>query len=257
MNSDLKVNYNSISKEYNKRYEFNELAGIHNSLEKIITENNYEVILEIGCGTGHWLNKIQNKKRKVFGCDLSTGMLKEAAKVRNNKSLFCAKANILPLQNKKFDLIFCVNALHHFENKKSFIFDAAGLLAQNGSLCVYGIDPRFSGDEWYIYDFFEDRYEKDLIRFPSFGEIQKYFSEAGLKNIQFEPVEIICNQRTSENVFDDPFLQKSGSSQLASLSDKDYEKGIEKIKTEVQNNPTKIFTSKFTFSLISGKNILK
>lgn len=255
MNPELKLGYNSISKDYNNRYKFNELPGIYNSLKKIIALNNYNSILEVGCGTGHWLNKIQDKNRKIFACDISTGMLKEALKTTADNHLFCADANRLPLFKSKFDLIFCVNALHLFDDKRAFISDVKKLLSPNGSLCIYGIDPRFRDDQWYLYDFFEGCYKNDLLRFPSFENIREYFNQAGFDNTQFETVEKIHTVRTAENVLDDPFLQKGGSSQLLILSENNYKKGIEKIHSAIKNKSVKTFVSKFTFSLISGKNI--
>jgi 2-polyprenyl-3-methyl-5-hydroxy-6-metoxy-1,4-benzoquinol methylase len=46
------------------------------------------------------------------------------------------------LPGKHFDMICCVNALHHFDNPKAFLVDVAALLDQNGRLAVIGIDPR-------------------------------------------------------------------------------------------------------------------
>ena len=255
MNSNLNVNYNSISKEYNNRYKLNDLSGIYSSLEEIIKTNNYQNILEVGCGTGFWINRISKDGRNIFGCDLSTGMLKEADNSKNNCSLFCANANQLPIKTQKFDLIYCVNALHHFPNKKSFISGSKKLLTKNGSLCIYGIDPRFEDDEWYLYDYFENSYNNDLIRFPSFTDIHNLYNTANYKNIKFEIVQKVKNDRTTANIFDDPFLQKGGTSQLAMLNEDEYQNGISKIKESIQKNKNQIFKTRITFGLISGKNI--
>ena len=39
-------------------------------------------------------------------------------------SLICADANRLPLRSHTFDLVYCVNALHHFNDANSFINEA-------------------------------------------------------------------------------------------------------------------------------------
>ena len=251
----LNVDYNEIASAYNLRYKENRLKGIQRSLEKIITENNYKTILEVGCGTGHWLNELVDEGRIFFGCDLSFGMLKEAAETNNSNSLFCCSANSLPLKNQSFDFIYCVNALHFFEDKTKFINTIINNLKSGGTFAVVSVDPRFSWDHWYIYDYFEDRYENDLLRFISWEDLKKLFITSGFKNIKFEIVERIDKKLQGTDVFNDYFLDKKSSSQLAALSEKEYVTGIHKIKETIKNNPNNIFTSKISFAITAGKNI--
>jgi len=246
------VNYNKIFSNYNLRYKVNPMHGVSKALGIIINTYKPKNILEVGCGTGQWLSAIDGCDIERIGVDYSLGMLKEAKKNGNKLNLICADANALPFSNKQFDLIYCVNAIHHFKNKKKFIIAAANLLEQNGTLSIVGVDPRNKNDKWYIYDFFEGVYEKNLLRFPSFEEIAFWMNEIGLKQIMKSTVECVVKDWIGDDVFNDTFLRKDQSSQLAILSDREYFFGIDKIKHAIEKNPQVHFPVRLTFNSVTG-----
>jgi ubiquinone/menaquinone biosynthesis C-methylase UbiE len=252
----MKTDYNELSPNYDLRYKINPMHGISKALLNIISENKSKRILEVGCGTGHWLNELNLHCIDKFGIDSSNEMLKGAKKRNNKFNLILADANSLPFVNGKFDLIYCVNSIHHFGNKREFIQNSSRILNPNGILAVFGLDPRNKTDKWYIYDFFDSVFEKDLKRFPSFDMIELWMKETGLRNVEKNIVESIISDMTGGDVFNDTFLLKDQSSQLASLSDKEYSIGINRIKEAVEKDPGMIFPVRMNFTLISGKNIL-
>ena len=247
-----RICYNEISANYNLRYKVNPMHGISQALGAIISTYRPQNILEIGCGTGQWLSTLNCCDAVRTGIDSSLGMLQQAKKNIHTLNLICADANSLPFSDKRFDMIYCVNAIHHFGDKKEFIRTAANLLELNGILSIIGVDPHNKNDNWYIYDFFNGILEKDLLRFPSFDEIAEWMDQLGLKQIVRSTAERVVNDRIGEDVFNDTFLRKDQSSQLALLSDSEYSIGIDKIKHAIKINPAKNFPVKLTFQSITG-----
>ncbi|MGH9629442.1 MAG: class I SAM-dependent methyltransferase [Bryobacteraceae bacterium] len=99
-------------------------------------------ILEAGCGTGMWVGLLRAAGANVIGVDPSMGMLTQASARLGSSGLVLARANELPFERKQFDLIYAVNAIHHFDDPQAFISSAAALLNPRGTLAVIGIDPR-------------------------------------------------------------------------------------------------------------------
>ena len=64
---------------------------------------------------------------------------------------------------------------------------------------------------------------------------------------------MIYHERIGTEIFCDPFLEKHNTSQLANLSDEEYEKGIEKIKKQIERNPETVFKTSVIFYLVSAK----
>ncbi|MBM4172239.1 MAG: class I SAM-dependent methyltransferase [Ignavibacteria bacterium] len=252
------VNYNEISPVYNDRYKVSPLDGINNFLLNLISKYCPKQILEVGCGTCYWLNSINTNNANLFGADYSIGMLKQAKESYcKNFMLINADANQLPLKKKYFDLILCINAIHHFSNYQKFITDVSKLINPNGYFCIVGLDPRDKNTDWYLYKYFEGTFEMDLMRYPEFTTIQSVMDLFNFTNIKIEIVHSISSQKIGEEVLTDHFIDKRGASQLALLSDSEFQNGINKIKTDIANakkySQEIIFNTKMNFYAITGQ----
>jgi ubiquinone/menaquinone biosynthesis C-methylase UbiE len=248
----IKTNYNEIASTYDERYEVNYLTAVEQSLLSIASENNVYKILEAGCGTGRWLKSLHKLNIKLFGLDYSIQMLKIAKDANNIEGLVNADASNFPFKSNSFDLIFCINAIHHFPDKKKFFFEAHRCLNSNGILCIYGVDP-YIDKNWYVYDYFDGVYKKDLMRFPSLNEIKNYCLMFDLQIEEQILVERVYNSRTGNEVFSDPFLKKNMNSQLANLTEEEYNIGIEKIKQKINYQPDKKFITEINFYLTKAR----
>ncbi len=253
-----KVNYNQISSQYDQRYEASPLIGILNSLKNVVRKSNVHWILEIGCGTGYWLNNFTSSEI-CFGVDSSFGMLKEAKKNNPKLNLICADANKLPFVKKRFYFIYCINAIHHFRDKEKFVSTSSQLLISNGIFSIYGLDPSLLRDQWYIYDYFKGTFERDLKRFPTLKQLKSWMKIFRLKEIEIKLVEQVNNDIIGSDVLNDSFLRKEQSSQLALLSNEEYKIGIDKIRHDISSaekeNKTISFPVKLNFYSVTGKKI--
>jgi len=213
-------------------------------------------ILEAGCGTGRWLAELQSPTRGVRGLDLSPGMLRQAREIHGARALTCGRATQLPFPNASFDLIFCVNAVHHFGDPRAFVAEARRLLRPGGALAAINVDPHSRRDRWYIYDYFDGTLEADLRRFPSSGAMRDWMIGAGFERVERNIVERVMEQRIGRDVLNDHFLQKGGTSQLALLGDAEYAAGIERIESAVRGaesrGETITFTADISFVMLTG-----
>ena len=247
-----KTDYAKIAATYNNRYVDNYLPDIETSLKSIIESNGYKTILEAGCGTGRWISSLEEVSKKVFGLDYSFDMMKIPKVGKSNLNLVNADAVHIPFKDNFFDLIFCVNAIHHFPDKEKFIAECKRTLTSNGMIVVFGVDPHIDKD-WYVYDYFDSVYENDLKRFPSTDRLKYILQDLKFEMTENRIVEKVFNLKTGKDILNDPFLQKNHSSQLANLSDEEYQSGVDKIKRQIEENPETVFTTSVIFYLTSAK----
>jgi arsenite methyltransferase len=140
-------------------------------------------VLDIGFGGGNSLAIFleANPLGQVVGVEASSAML-NLAKVRFFQSvqqgrlkLFCAKAENLPLQHDKFDLVFTVNTIYFWKDLWTVFMEIYRVLKSNG--CV-GLSFRDS-EGMRSHAFAQHNFS-----LYSLEEVQQEMSDCGFVNIQ-------------------------------------------------------------------------
>jgi len=239
---DHTVNYDQVAPTYDRRFNVQKDRPIASALVELVPESGAGLVLEAGCGTGRWLVDLLDSRAVdrgcLFGLDRSAGMLAQAQCRQAGLQIVLGMAEWLPFPNGSFDLVYCVNALHHFQRPEQFIQQAFRLLAPGGRLAVIGMDPRHflpQGDRsararWYVYEYFEGSLETDLNRFPSWGRILDWMVGTGFESARLKLVEHIRDSKVGSAVWTDPFLEKNSTSQLILLTEEQYQQGLRRIE---------------------------
>ena len=138
----LRVDYDRIAPGYDRRYAGEGMRGTAQLLQALARASHRGRLLEVGCGTGHFLGNLSVSSPHLFGLDRSAGMLRRACREENRLSLVRGDAGSLPYADASMDLVYCVNALHHFDEPQAFIREAYRVLSRDGVLAIAGSDPR-------------------------------------------------------------------------------------------------------------------
>ena len=233
MTTTQPLNYNPIASDYDRRYTAGVWSGVAATLNALVKEESIRRALEVGCGTGHWLNALREVGVEAIGLDLSIGMLQQARQRDSRLALLNGRAHQLPLSDAAFDLILCVNAFHHFEQHARVITAGRRLLRAGGVLAIIGLNPHARRDHWFIYDYFPGTYAADVKRYPTPGAIMDWMIAAGFVRTAWRTAERARYAHSGRAILDDYFLKKHATSQLAQLSDEAYAAGLERIKAAI------------------------
>ena len=250
----IPLDYDPIAAEYNQRYLHDRRQGTLKALRRILSEIGPQRVLEVGCGTCHWLAQLHHPDLACYGIDRSFGMLKQAQGSMN--SLRCqGLAECLPIKSQSLDFIYCVNALHHFEDAENFFQEAKRVLKPGGTLAMIGMDPSDTRNRWYIYDFFRGTLKRDLARFPAWDLVTYWLNLMDFEQVHLEDVEFINDPKTKTAVLQDPFLSKNACSQLALLSQDQYQEGLAKLRAHVNANhpPGYRYQNTIILSMLTAK----
>ncbi|MBN1260368.1 MAG: class I SAM-dependent methyltransferase [Anaerolineae bacterium] len=250
------VDYDVIASGYNDRYHETRRLGELAALRGLIHEIRARRILEVGCGTAFWLAALCDDVAESYGLDLSAGMLAEAQRRPGGARLLRGRASRLPFYHGAFDLVYCVNALHHFTQQVGFIAEARRLLRTSGALAILGMDPHGRRDHWYVYTYFDGAYETDLARFPTWDTVLAWMQAQGLERVMCSEATRFEIRRQGRAVFDDPFIKKHNASQLALLSDTAYAKGLQHIEDDIRQaeeaGTSPVFRSDIIIDMLVG-----
>ena len=216
-----RTDYESIAASYDTRYEQIGYDGSAHVVAKLLCSFPAATVLEVGCGTGHWLAALRDRGCAVTGIDTSQSMLAKAREKLPDIELTWGRAEKLPWPAGSFDRVLCVNALHHFEDARAFIREARRVLRPGGLLLNMGLDPHTREDRWFVYDYFVGTRATDEARFAPTALIRDWMREAGLSQTETQ-VAWRFNWTHDYRGAIDP----KSTSQLSNLNNREFEAGM-------------------------------
>jgi ubiquinone/menaquinone biosynthesis C-methylase UbiE len=230
------VDYNTIAPVYDRRYRDNDYGGIQHTLMEFVSGAQSGTLLEVGCGTGYWLAQLAGQGYQVTGLDNSLAMLCQAQDQLLHGRLILGRAESLPFRARQFDRIFCINAFHHFSNKEVFVKEAYRVLKHHGGVLISGLDPHKGNDRWWIHDYFPQVIEIDRQRYPASEKIREMLSQVGFINCSTIETLHIPVKAPARSALESGQLAKTSTSQLAILTDAEYERGINRLVQDIKDS---------------------
>ena len=229
MNDERRVtDYDAIADRYDARYVHYAYDGVRETLLNFLgPEPN--TVLEVGCGTGHWL-AVAQERPILAGVDRSMPMLERARIAAPSARLIRARAEDLPWRDAAFDRLFCVNALHHFADRGRFFAEARRVLKPGGGLLTIGKDPHTDRDEWWVYEYFDETRAIDRERFARVRTLRGEMALAGFawaESMEADHIEVL---RPAGEALTNGIVDRSFTSQLTLLSDEAFSQGAERLR---------------------------
>ena len=127
-------------------------------------------ILDIGCGTGDFIEKLNPYVNEIYGVDISNVYIKICKKKFNIKyknifiKLYKDNYKNLYKMNKKFSFIFCNSVVQYFSNKNEII-----------ELVKAVKKTSIKGSKFLISDIMDIKEKKNLFRFIFYSFLRGYF----------------------------------------------------------------------------------
>jgi ubiquinone/menaquinone biosynthesis C-methylase UbiE len=225
-----RVDYDDVASVYDRRYDINQHEGTLASLTEFAGTG--LDVLEVGCGTGHWLVALDGRARMLAGVDQSDRMLRSARAASPDALLVRGRAEVLPFRSRSVDRLFAINAFHHFADKAAFAVEARRTLRPGGAAMTIGLDPHAGGDQWWVYDYFPASLEADRERYPPTRWIREVFAAAGFTDATTSVAQHIPAERPFAVALEQGLLDRRSTSQLMVISDADYEAGRRRLEED-------------------------
>jgi len=229
---DRVTHYDKVAERFNTRYELYEYAGTRDAVLNFLGSGPCDV-LEVGCGTGHWLEAVRSaeavalqRQRRLVGLEPSMPMLARASGLRVR-----GRAEQLPFPDGSFDRIFCVNALHHFTDRFAFFTEARRVLRPGGGVLTIGKDPHAERDDWWVYRYFPETRDIDRVRFAPVRILRGELARAGFawaESFEADHIEVL---QSAADAFAAGVIDPSFTSQLTVLTSDEFASGVQRIRS--------------------------
>jgi ubiquinone/menaquinone biosynthesis C-methylase UbiE len=226
------VNYDLMAAAYDRRYVNNRYDPVRATLRDFIGDGRTLDVLEVGCGTGHWLAEIAGSAATIAGLDPSAAMLGIASEATKQAILVRGEAEHIPWRARCVDRVFAINAMHHFRDTRAFIREARRILRPGGAMMTIGLDPHTGLDQWWIYEHFPSALPADRARYASTASIRALLAESGFESVvtaiaQHDPAAVPFQRAVELGILD-----RRASSQLMVIGDDEYEAGMERLRRD-------------------------
>jgi SAM-dependent methyltransferase len=102
-----------------------------------------ELVVDIGCGPGHFLSPISLRARQVIGIDLSSGMLAKASESApdDRARLVVADIETLPLEANSVDVVVAAFMLYHVPHLDLALEELSRVLRSDGAILAVTNGP--------------------------------------------------------------------------------------------------------------------
>ena len=128
--------YNTLSNSYDELYG-KEQSQKYETVLEFLGNRHFRVLVDIGCGTGTFLEKARETCDHSIGIDLSTRMLKIAKNRRTpNAEYVLASSSSLPLKDNSADCAVSISTAKAESNLPRFIADLERISQHDSLLAV-------------------------------------------------------------------------------------------------------------------------
>jgi len=166
------------------------IPSVKKTIEKIteMTDAGGGVVLDVACGTGLYTRPIAKKADKVYGIDISQGMLEQARKLAekaglNNIILARADVEKLPFPDQFFDAACCSGALHLFPNTVKAFKEISRVLKPESPLAVMTFTRRRFLKYKRVYEHLKKSHGAYIFELT---ELATWLEETGFKDFKPE-----------------------------------------------------------------------
>lgn len=187
------------------------------------------LMLEGGCGMGHYLTYYAARGHRVVGADFAQGALKTLNSRQEHLRLVGGDVSALPFADESFDLYYSGGVVEHFEGgPEASLREARRVIKSDGTLLISV--PYHSPLRRVLHPLYKERWRKVEREKPdtqAFGDGNNFFqyayrrkeftkrlSDAGLRVIKTQGYAVIWG------LYEVPFMNRGGDSEFPEAADK-------------------------------------
>lgn len=233
-----RTNYDEIAERYDEDRK-SRTHEPHRFIRRALDEGAKDLAaLDLGCGPGRWLAAqiahFNGRPVRWVGLDPFAGMLALARRNAPGAELVQGGAEAIPFPDVSFDLVVSITSFHHFEDKERALDEVVRVLRPGGYFEIGNIAP-WSMRGWWSYRFFPESWDMDAAKHWPVERLLEGLRRRGLAAAapSINPWRV---KTKIANVLAQ--AERRTLSQLASLDDPAYARGLERIKELVAENPS-------------------
>lgn len=155
-------------------------------MSEILTGINPATVIDVACGSGHWMLHFQERGSSVFGFDACEEMLAQAQKNGPLRRLLAVSiAENIPVRDSVADLVICSLSAGYFPDIHRVFGEFARVARRGGLVAVSDLHPHALESGWTrSFKIGGEQYDMEHYR-HSLRDVQSAATNAGLMAKKF------------------------------------------------------------------------
>ncbi|MDD1707296.1 MAG: class I SAM-dependent methyltransferase [Methanoregulaceae archaeon] len=189
----VQLHYDEVADIYDDRYNKNRGRFYYEHISRQVMEciPKKGLILDLGCGTGLFLNAYEKREGSGIGLDLSQGMVRRATTRCPSSDFVVGNAELLPFREESFDAVCSILAFSYVKKPLDLLSESKRVLRHGGSIAVCTLGKNLLTKGLPAIYTMAEVMKMRRIGMGSFGEryydeqeIRALFEDAGFNDVQ-------------------------------------------------------------------------
>lgn len=224
------LNYNQLATEYGRHRRIN--PGVLEALLERVGSYGAPGVLEVGCGTGNYLEAIQAISGvTVHGIDPSSEMLARLRERLPEATVERASAEELPFPDRSFDVIYSVDVIHHVINRPSYFREAYRVLKPGGAICTVTDSADDIHQRVPLSSHFPETIAHELRRYPAIELLRDEMTDAGFSAVT------TSQTRNDYDLLDAAPWRDKAFSSLHLITPEEHASGVARMESDLAKGP--------------------
>lgn len=224
------LNYNQLATAYGRHRRIN--PGVLEALLERVGSYDAPGVLEVGCGTGNYLEAIQTIGGvEVQGIDPSSEMLVRLRERLPEAKTERASAEELPFPDRSFDVMYSVDVIHHVLNRPSSFREAFRVLKPGGTICTVTDSADDIQQRAPLSSHFPETIAHELRRYPAIELLRDEMTAAGFSAIT------TSQTRVEYDLLDAAPWRDKAFSSLHLITPEEHARGVARMETDLARGP--------------------
>lgn len=175
--------YDTIGKTYNTTRKAD--PWIAEKIKELLAPAPGAPCLDIGCGTGNYLNALHQRGINITGIDPSETMLRQARDKYPDAKLVQGTAEQLPFDDASMGGAVSVLSLHHWDQPQQGLMEICRVLQPGARLVMFTFTPDQVKGYWLCH-YFPNMMERCIYLTPERDTFVKMLHTAGFREVMQE-----------------------------------------------------------------------
>jgi ubiquinone/menaquinone biosynthesis C-methylase UbiE len=198
--------------------------------------------LDIGCGTGNYLQALMDNGYTMYGVDPSDVMLEKAKEKCADATIVKAVVENLPFADQMFDGVVGNFTLHHWTDLQQGLSELYRVMKPGSHAVFLSFTPKQMFGYWLCH-YFPKMMERSAALVPSEANMIVLLRDAGFSSVKTEKYFVqddlqdhfLYSSKYKPSRYLDPEVRKGASSFSAFCEPDELETGLKQLETDIRS----------------------